>query len=63
MYLKTLKNELRTFSLNDRLPSSADSERGYFSVASNFPKIKLPELKNSKFDGDVTNWHAFWQQF
>ena len=27
------------------------------------PKIKIPELKISKFDGDVINWQTFWQQF
>ena len=26
-------------------------------------KSKLPELKTSKIDEDVTNWQRFWQQF
>ena len=37
MYLKTLENGLRNISLNKRPPSSADSETGNFSVASNPP--------------------------
>ena len=63
MCLKTLENELRNISLNNRPPSSAESETGNFSVASNPPKIHLLEPKISKFDGDVTNWQTFWQQF
>ena len=63
MCLKTLENELRNISLNNRPPSSAELETGNFSVASNPPKIHLLELKISKFDGDVTNWQTFWQQF
>ena len=38
-------------------------EVGNFSIASKHPNIKLPELKISKFDGDVTNWQTFWEQF
>ena len=63
MCLKTLENELLNISLNNRPPSSADSETRNFSVASNPLKIKLPELNISKSDGDVTNWQTFLQQF
>ena len=42
---KTLENELRNISLNNQPPSSAASEKGNFSVASNPPKFKLPEAK------------------
>ena len=38
-------------------------EVGNFSIASKHPNIKLPELKISKFDGDVTNWQTFREQF
>ena len=38
-------------------------EVGNFSIASKPPNIKLPELKISKLNGDVTNWQAFWEQF
>ena len=42
MCLKTLENELRNISLNKRPPSSADSETGNFSVASNLPSPPTP---------------------
>lgn len=42
---KTLENELRNISLNNRPLSSAAPEKGNFSVASNPPKFKLPEAK------------------
>lgn len=25
--------------------------------------VKLPELEISKFDGNILNWHGFWDQF
>ena len=55
MYLKTLENELQTISLNNRPPSSADSEARTFSAASDPPKIKLWNVKISKFNRDVTD--------
>ena len=58
-----MENELWNISLNNRPSSSADSETGHFSVATNPSKIKLPELKISIFDRGVLNWQTFWQQF
>ena len=26
-------------------------------------RIKLPKLEISKFDGSITNWRGFWDQF
>lgn len=47
--LETLENDLRVISLN--------------SVSSNPPKMKIPKLKISKFDGNLTNWQIFRQRF
>ena len=47
--LETLENDLRVISLN--------------SVSSNPPKMKIPKLKISKFDGNLTNLQIFRQQF
>ena len=60
MCLKTLENELLNISLNNRPISSAGSQTGNFSVASNPPKIKSAELKISKLDIAVTNWQTIW---
>lgn len=49
MCLKSIETQLRNVSLNNSTPS-LHSENENVSISSNPPKIKLPELKISKFD-------------